>query len=96
VEFQAFNPHANNNYAYAPVVFKTEAQLLKVQKALNDNDIFPRRYFFPSLDTLDYLQPQIPQTHSRDVAKRILCLPIYPGLVKQEQNLITSTLINGM
>ncbi len=96
VEFQVLNPYANNNYAYAPVLFKTEAQLLKVQKALNDNGTFPRRYFYPSLDTLDYLQPQIPKTHSRDITKLILCLPIYPGLVKQEQNMINSTLRNGM
>ena len=80
VEFQAFNPHANNNYAYAPVLLETEAQLLKVEKALNDSGIVPRRYFYPSLDTLEYLHPQIPQTHSHDIANRILCLPIYPGL----------------
>ena len=94
VEFQAFNSHANNNYAYAPVLFETEAQLLKVQKALNDNGIVPRRYFYPSLETLDYLQTDQVCANSRDIASRILCLPIYPGLVKQEQNLITSTLRN--
>ena len=95
VEFQVFNPHANNNYAYVAVLFETEAQLLKVQKALNDNGIFPRRYFYPSLDTLDYLQPQIPQTHSRDIAKRILCLPIYSGLTQEQQNRVIE-LIKGL
>lgn len=36
------------NYSYFPVVFESEEQLLKVQKVLNENDIFPRRYFYPS------------------------------------------------
>lgn len=95
VEFQAFSPHANNNYAYAPVLFKNETQLLKIQKALNDNGIFPRRYFYPSLDTLNYLQPQIPQTHSYYIVKLILCLPIYSGLTEKQQNRIIE-LIKGL
>jgi dTDP-4-amino-4,6-dideoxygalactose transaminase len=94
VEFQAFNAHANNNYAYAPVLFETEVQLLTAQKALNDNGVVPRRYFYPSLDTLDYLQTDQVCANSRDIASRILCLPIYPGLVKPKENLITSTLRN--
>ena len=95
VEFQAFNPHANNNYAYVPVLFETEAQLQKVQKALNDNSIFPRRYFYPSLDTLDYLQTNQICAHSRDIASRILCLPIYSGLTQEQQNRIIE-LIKGL
>lgn len=36
------------NNSYFPVIFKTEEQLLSTQKTLNENDIFPRRYFYPS------------------------------------------------
>jgi dTDP-4-amino-4,6-dideoxygalactose transaminase len=96
VEFQAFNPNANNNYAYAPVLFETEAKLLTAQKALNDNGIVPRRYFYPSLDTLDYLQPQIPQIHSRDIAMCILCLPIYPNLTKQKRTEIVNIIMESI
>ena len=80
VKFQKLNPHVVQNYSYFPVVFKSEEQLLKVQKALNEKDIFPRRYFYPSLDTLNYIEPKQECIISRDVSKRILCLPIYVEL----------------
>ncbi|MDE4907359.1 DegT/DnrJ/EryC1/StrS family aminotransferase [Methanogenium marinum] len=91
VEMQERNPNSNNNYSYFPVLFKTEDELLKVKEELNNNNnIFPRRYFYPSLDTLDYLQPQKAQMISRDIASRILCLPIYVELEEINQNKIIS------
>ena len=88
VQFQEQNKNATENYSYFPIVFKTEEQLLKVQKALNDENIFPRRYFYPSLDTLEYIEPKQKCKISRDISKRILCLPIYAELTKAEQNSI--------
>ncbi|MEY8703254.1 DegT/DnrJ/EryC1/StrS family aminotransferase, partial [Francisella philomiragia] len=57
----------------------------RVQYALNNQDIFPRRYFYPSLDTLNYIEPKQYMPISRDISKRIMCLPIYHGLGKGEQ-----------
>ena len=88
VQFQEQNKNATENYSYFPIVFKTEEQLLKVQKALNDENIFPRRYFYPSLDTLEYIEPKQECKISMDISKRILCLPIYAELTKAEQNSI--------
>ena len=88
VQFQEQNKNATENYSYFPIVFKTEEQLLKVQKALNDENIFPRRYFYPSLDTLEYIEPKQECEISRDISRRILCLPIYAELTKAEQNSI--------
>jgi dTDP-4-amino-4,6-dideoxygalactose transaminase len=85
VTFQKWNKHGQNNYAYAPVLFDNEAQLLKVEANLKENNILPKRYFYPSLDALDYLQSKQVCKHSRDIASRILCLPIYPGLLRYEQ-----------
>lgn len=80
VAFQQWNAQSDNNYAYAPVLFKSEAKLLEAEARLKANNIMPRRYFYPSLDTLDYLSTEQVCEHSRDIASRILCLPIYPGL----------------
>jgi dTDP-4-amino-4,6-dideoxygalactose transaminase len=80
VRFQDKNENATENYSYFPIVFKNEEQLLKVQKALNEKDIFPRRYFYPSLDTLEYIEPKQECKISRDISKRILCLPLYAEL----------------
>lgn len=91
VQFQEQHLHSTQNYSYFPVVFKSEDELLKVQKALNEKDIFPRRYFYPSLDTLTYIEPKQHMPISRDVSKRILCLPIYVELDKSTQNIIINT-----
>lgn len=85
VQFQHKNENSSQNYSYFPVVFESEDQLLKVLKALNEQDIFPRRYFYPSLDTLSYIEPKQCMSVSRDISTRILCLPIYAGLNEDEQ-----------
>lgn len=84
VDFQQWNEHSHNNHAYAPVLFESEEALLKVEATLKENKIIPRRYFYPSLDTLDYLQSDQACLISRDIASRILCLPTYPGLIEEE------------
>lgn len=85
VHFQEINQDATQNYSYFPIIFKSEKQLIKVQKALNENKIFPRRYFYPSLDTLNYIEPKQYMPKSRNISKRILCLPIYSELEREVQ-----------
>ena len=67
------------NYSYYPVIFESEAQLLRGEKALNDHQIYPRRYFYPSLNTIEYIKGQS-MPISESIAERILCLPLYSGL----------------
>jgi dTDP-4-amino-4,6-dideoxygalactose transaminase len=88
LQMQERNSHATNNHSYFPVVFESEKQLLRLQKALNEQQIFPRRYFYPSLDTLSYIEPKQHMPISRDISKRILCLPMYPDLSQEDQNRI--------
>lgn len=95
VSFQYWNQYSENNYAYAPVLFKDEAQLLGVEAKLKENDIVPRRYFYPSLDTLGYLKTDQVCSVSRDIASRILCLPMYPGLSNTENNQIIQCIKSG-
>jgi dTDP-4-amino-4,6-dideoxygalactose transaminase len=67
------------NYSYYPILFESEAKLLEVQQQLNDADIQPRRYFYPSLNTIEYCKgPVMPI--SENVASRVMCLPLYVGL----------------
>lgn len=82
------------NYSYYPVLFPSEAILLTAQAALNAAGIFPRRYFYPSLNTLPYTHsPSMPV--SEHVASTILCLPLYVGLTPVDLNRIT-TLLNEL
>ncbi len=74
---------------------KDEEETLKVQKALNEKQIFPRRYFYPSLDTLSYIEPKQYSPVSREISNRILALPMYPELTEEEQRLILDIIIKN-
>ena len=76
------------NYAYYPVVFKNEKQNLKVIKALNQQNIFPRRYFYPSLNQLPYIKNTKACPISEDITPKILCLPLFVDLKKKDVNKI--------
>lgn len=71
------------NYCYYPIIFENEAQLLKTKAALEKDHVNPRRYFYPSLDTLPYVNANVCKI-SRDIASRVLCLPLYVGLAKED------------
>jgi dTDP-4-amino-4,6-dideoxygalactose transaminase len=71
------------NYSYHPVIFENESQLLVVKKKLSELNIFPRRYFYPSLNTILYANGQI-MPISESVASKILCLPLYVGLDSED------------
>ena len=74
---------ANYNFAYYPIILESEEVLLKIKAILESNNIFPRRYFYPSLDNLNYVEGECPT--SQDIASRILCLPMYHSLSLPEQ-----------
>jgi dTDP-4-amino-4,6-dideoxygalactose transaminase len=83
----AINKHAHYNYAYYPVLFENESAVLKVVEQLEGNGISPRRYFYPSLNTVPLYQgAHMPV--SEEVAKRILCLPVYFDLSHEEIDFI--------
>ena len=68
------------NYAYYPVLFNSEAQLLTSQDTLNAKDIFPRRYFYPALNLLPYVKQSVSMPVAERIAKQVLCLPLYHSL----------------
>src|SRR3990167_4124371 len=77
---QTRNKFGSNNHAYFPVLFESEASMKIAQEKLNDQSIFSRRYFYPILDALPYVNSKKNMFYAKDIAGRILCLPIYPEL----------------
>lgn len=71
------------NYSYYPVIFESEDTLNKVLAALNNENIIPRRYFYPSLNTVNFTTYQKMEV-AEDIAKRVLCLPLYDKLTETE------------
>lgn len=76
------------NYAYFPVLFKSEDVLLRVKEALASQDVNTRRYFFPSLNQLPYHMGG-PCPVSEDVSRRVLCLPFYQELLPEQVQLVS-------
>lgn len=83
----AIDNEVSFNYAYYPVLFETHDLMQRVKKSLESAEIFPRRYFFPSLSSLHFVEQQ-PTPVSDDVASRILCLPVYYELSEVEQEIV--------
>ena len=77
------------NYSYYPILFESEVKLEQVQKVLNEQQIFPRRYFYPSLNTIKYVKGQS-MPISESIASRVSCLPLYVGLSSIDLEKITA------
>ena len=80
------------NYSYYPVVFQTHELTMKVYKALEMHEVFARRYFYPSLSSLPYVEGQATPV-CEDIASRVLCLPLYYDLSETEIDLICRLII---
>ena len=88
----AINSKAGFNYSYYPIIFDTEEQLLKSVQTLNGHWVYPRRYFYPSLNTIKYVHDQV-MPISESISKRILCLPLYFELEKSDIDFIVRLLL---
>jgi dTDP-4-amino-4,6-dideoxygalactose transaminase len=71
------------NYSYYPIIFESEEKLLQKLIEFNKQQIFPRRYFYPSLNTINYCNGGR-MVISESIASRILCLPLYVGLIEED------------
>lgn len=87
IGFQRISENTEYNHSYFPVIFESERILTRVLEALILNNIYPRRYFYPSLSELPYVLDQsCPK--SEEVSRRILCLPLYHTLSHEEIDMI--------
>ena len=83
------------NYAYYPVLFENDTITKKIVEELAKREIFARRYFYPSLSSLDYVENQNTPVCD-NVASRILCLPLYYSLTNEEIDLIARIIIRTL
>lgn len=83
------------NSTYYPVIFKTEQQLQHVVHALERAGISSRRYFYPTLSSLDYVGEHLTPV-ADNISKKILCLPLYHGLKETDQKFITGVILNNI
>lgn len=78
-------PGAEINHGYYPVLLQSEAQLERVLRYLAEQDIHPRRYFYPSLNLIGAVEGNgAHMPVSEDIAARILCLPNFVTMPRED------------
>jgi dTDP-4-amino-4,6-dideoxygalactose transaminase len=83
------------NYSYYPVIFESSELAMKVFKALQIHEIFARRYFYPSLSNLPYVDKQETPICD-DISSRVICLPLYFQLSEAEIDMICRLVIRTL
>lgn len=96
ITFPEAHPLQNINYSYYPVTFLSEETLLRVRQNLLDSKISTRRYFYPSLNNLPYINNQSSCPVSENISKRVLCLPLYYDLEKENVEKISTVILNSI
>ena len=80
------------NYIYYTSLFSSEEEVLEVLKALKEKNINARRYFYPSLNTIKYVD-SVSCPVSEDISHRILCLPLDTYLTEEDVQTICNVIV---
>ena len=78
-----WNADLKRNYSYYPILLASENDLKQIVENLINENVTPRRYFYPSLNTLPFVNNQSCPV-SEDISKRILCLPLSATISNEE------------
>jgi len=96
VQKQSWMEGEVSNNGYYPVLFENEGITKYVQARLNENEIYPRRYFYPALDSLDFLTKEERMPVTKDIASRILCLPLFDELSDEDCRRIAGLVLEAL
>lgn len=91
IQYPLTTKNETYNYAYFPLLFSSEIILLNIDKKLKENQIFGKRYFYPSLNTLEYVNYSSCPV-SEEISKRMYCLPINFDMSNKDIELICSVI----
>lgn len=92
MKMQTIEKEAHYNYAYFPIILPSEEVLKQMEGHLIANGIYPRRYFYPSLHTLRFVE-KYECTNSQYIAQRVMCLPMHHDLSEEEMHMIVRFLL---
>ena len=88
VDMPSWLEGASKNGAYMPILLESEERRTAVMEALTSSGIQSRKYFSPSLNTVNGANVTMPV--SEDIASRILCLPLHYYMSQSEVRLVAS------
>jgi len=84
ISFQKVNESIN--YSYMPIILSSKEYKEKLLLTLNNEKVFPREYFNPSLETA--YSDEIRCVNALDISHRVLCLPMSDYLKAEDVNRI--------
>ncbi|WP_413678355.1 DegT/DnrJ/EryC1/StrS family aminotransferase [Prochlorococcus sp. MIT 0916] len=93
IAFQEINK--GSNCSYSPIIFEDEKICLKIQKVLMKNNVFAKRYFYPSLNNIKNLVANEACPNSESISKRILCLPSSNNINNEDALFISRIIKNA-
>lgn len=95
IQFLKLRKHTHWNSSYFPIIFKNERQLKEVKNVLETKSVFTRRYFYPSLHKLPYVNTgSFPITET--ISSTILCLPLFHDLSEKDQEMIIFLIMSAL
>ncbi len=87
--------HEGSNCSYFPIILEDKELCLNLIKHLSNNNIFSKRYFYPSLNKINFLESNQKCPISESISERILCLPSHNN-VEIEDVIFISNLITKL
>lgn len=87
---------STQNYSYYPILFEKNSGMMSSVSLLTEQNIFPRRYFYPSLEILNGAQRLKTTNCAEDISSRILCLPLAPQITKETVTRIAATITDNI
>lgn len=90
-----------HNFSYFPILVEDEYIISRdeLYYLLRENNIYARRYFYPLVsDTAQYNSrvKNINLKAARSISKKVICLPIFPGMEQSSLFEISSIICNPM
>lgn len=93
LKFNIINNQKNHNFNYVPVKVTSEKIKEKIIKKLNSKNIYPRKYFYPSLNLLKHLKGRRYKI-SENLCRKMICLPINDEMKISEVKYICNLMNN--
>ncbi len=85
VQLLSFKRNTRLNFSYFPIVLPNERSVFKLIEAGKKRNVFFKRIWYPSLNTLLFLNHSISKLPvSESISKRIVCLPIYSAMTEND------------
>ncbi|PNS07334.1 putative pyridoxal phosphate-dependent enzyme [Lysobacter silvestris] len=96
VQCQRIDAEVTNGGGYMPIALADTATCERVYQHLGNLGIATRRYFHPSLDTTVPYARFGTTRYSRDIADRVLCLPLHTKLSPNDVETVCTAVLAGI